>query len=76
MSLPTRSSEEKLAMALLTRVRIFDAIDLCAPGQQAARTRLDEVLRSFTADLASLSDGITRSYLSHALPSHRMGGGR
>ena len=23
-----------------------------------------------------LSDGITRSYLSHALPSHRMGGGR
>jgi uncharacterized alpha-E superfamily protein len=75
-SLPTRSSEEKLAMALLTRVRIFDAIDLCAPGQQAARTRLDEVLRSFTADLASLSDGITRSYLSHALPSHRMGGGR
>ena len=38
--------------------------------------RLDEVLRSFTADLASLSDGITRSYLSHALPSHRMGGGR
>jgi uncharacterized alpha-E superfamily protein len=75
-SLPTRSSEEKVALAMLTRIRLLDVGDLCAPAQHATRTRLDEVLRSFTADLAALSDGITRSYLSHALPSHRLGGGR
>ncbi len=73
-SLPTRSPEEKLALAMLTRVRLLDVGDLCAPGPNAMRARLDEVLRGFAGDLAALSDSITRSYLSHALPSRQLGG--
>jgi uncharacterized circularly permuted ATP-grasp superfamily protein/uncharacterized alpha-E superfamily protein len=71
-----RTAEEKLALALLTRVRLLDVHDLCASGPQGQRNRLEEMLRSFVADLAALSDGITRSYLSHAAPSHRLGGVR
>jgi uncharacterized alpha-E superfamily protein len=73
-SLPTRSPEEKLALAMLTRVRLLDVDDLCAPGANATRARLDTALRSFASDLAALSDTITRSYLSHAQPSRQLGG--
>jgi uncharacterized alpha-E superfamily protein len=73
-SLPTRSAEEKLALAMLTRIRLLDVDDLCAPGANATRARLDVALRGFASDLAALSDTVTRSYLSHALPSRQLGG--
>lgn len=73
-SLPTRSPEEKLALAMLTRVRLLEVDDLCAPGPNATRARLDTALRGFANDLAGLSDTITRSYLSHAQPSRQLGG--
>ena len=41
-SLPTRSAEEQLALAVLTRVRLADVDDLCALGTRTrARARLD-----------------------------------
>jgi uncharacterized alpha-E superfamily protein len=73
-SRPVRSREERLALAMLTRVRLLDVEDLCEPGRQGTRARLDEALQGFTTDLAALSDTITRSYLSHAQPSHQLGG--
>ena len=73
-SRPLRSREERLALAMLTRVRLLDVEDLCEPGRQGTRARLEEALQSFAADLAALSDTITRSYLSHAQPSHQLGG--
>jgi uncharacterized circularly permuted ATP-grasp superfamily protein/uncharacterized alpha-E superfamily protein len=73
-SLPTRSPEEKLALAMLTRVRLLDVEDLCTPGPNATRGCLDGALRGFANDLAALSDDITRSYLSHAQASRQLGG--
>ena len=73
-SLPTRSAEEKLALAMLTRIRLLDVDDLCAPGANASRARLDTALRGFASDLAALSDTVTRSYLSHTVPSRQLGG--
>jgi len=73
-SRPVRSREERLALAMLTRVRLLDVEDLCEPGRQGTRVRLDEALQGFATDLAALSDTITRSYLSHAQPSHQLGG--
>jgi uncharacterized circularly permuted ATP-grasp superfamily protein/uncharacterized alpha-E superfamily protein len=73
-SLPTRSAEEKIALAMLTRVRLLDVDDLCAPGANATRARLDVALRGFASDLAALSDTVTRSYLSHTVPSRQLGG--
>src|SRR5262245_35766891 len=46
-SLPTRSSEEKVALAMVTRVRLLDVGDLCAPGPNATRARLDQALQGF-----------------------------
>jgi uncharacterized alpha-E superfamily protein len=57
--------EQRVALALLTRLRLADVADL-ARVEDGKRLRLDEHLARCADELPALSDALTRQYLSHA----------
>ncbi len=67
------SAEERLALALDTKLRLSDPLELAAAGHAAG---LGEFLDRLSEDLVLLSDSITRAYLSHLLSSRASGEGR
>jgi uncharacterized alpha-E superfamily protein len=57
--------EQRIALALLTRLRLADVADL-ARIDAGKRLRLEEHLARCADDLPALSDALTRQFLSHA----------
>jgi uncharacterized circularly permuted ATP-grasp superfamily protein/uncharacterized alpha-E superfamily protein len=66
-----RAPEARIALAALTRVRLADVTALCRV-EDAKRLRLEELLARTLEDLRSLSDVLTRAYLSHAGEAQRV----
>jgi uncharacterized alpha-E superfamily protein len=66
-----RTLEQRIALGVLSRVRLADVTELCRL-EAGKRLRLAELLSRSVGDLPSLSDALTRSYLSHAGESRRI----
>jgi uncharacterized circularly permuted ATP-grasp superfamily protein/uncharacterized alpha-E superfamily protein len=67
----SRAPEARIALAALTRVRLADVTQLCRV-EDGKRLRLEELLARTQGDLRTLSDALTRAYLSHAGESRRI----
>lgn len=61
-----RSPEQRLALDLLTRVRLFDCAALAGPDAAAARQQLAKLLKSVFSETPYLSETISRRYFSLA----------
>jgi uncharacterized alpha-E superfamily protein len=72
-TLTSRSPERRLALALLTELRLADPEALAQPGSTGGRAALDALLDRFESDLPRLSDAIARGYLSHLQASRQLG---
>ena len=65
--LPHLSPEQRLTTANLSMMRLIDIDAVCKAGPDGKRTELDATLKRLIADMATLSDIISRcEYLSHA----------
>ena len=67
------SPEERLALAIDTSLRLADPLELAGTDHG---NRLAEFLDRLSEDLVLLSDGITRTYLSHLVSSRASDNGR
>jgi uncharacterized alpha-E superfamily protein len=81
---PLRTREERVALAVLTHVRLADIEALSAVGPSAnvtsgdvtepqSRPALIEHLEKLNADLPELSNAVTQSYLAHAVVQRAIG---
>jgi len=61
---------EGLAMDALGELRKTDVADLCRRDRRGRRPELQALLDGVAADLPDLTDGLTRSYFSHATDAH------
>lgn len=61
-----RSPEQRLALELLTRVRLFDCAQLASKDAGAARKELAALLKDVFSELPHLSEMISRRYFSLA----------
>jgi uncharacterized alpha-E superfamily protein len=66
-------NEQRIALALLTDLRLADVFKLSLAGSNAQRTELELFLDRCAANLRSISDEITKHYLLHAGPSQQIG---
>lgn len=73
---PGRSPEQRLMLAALTALRLADVERLAQPDAEGARPHLEELLGRLATELPSLSESITRHYLSHLQTSRHLGGGK
>jgi uncharacterized circularly permuted ATP-grasp superfamily protein/uncharacterized alpha-E superfamily protein len=64
-SAPGRSTEQRLILSSLTRVRVADIDELARPGPDGRRGKLDEMLAALANEVPVLSDTLTRHYLAH-----------
>jgi uncharacterized alpha-E superfamily protein len=67
------ASEQRVALALLTDLRLADVYALAKVDASGERTPLDLFLEHCAAHLRVLSDEITTHYLIHAGPSRQIG---
>jgi uncharacterized alpha-E superfamily protein len=72
--LPHMSPEQRITVANLAMIRLIDIDAICKADPDGRRVELDNVLGKLDADMAALSDMITRQYLSHAKTSRQLGG--
>ncbi len=63
---PELSPAQRLAIALLTHVRLAEMDHLAQIARNGKRSQLDAFLAQLSQDLPALSDTITHHYLSHA----------
>ncbi len=66
---PRRSAADRLTLAALTQLRLFDIASLTSQSAEPARAAslaLEALLQQLSALLAQLSDELTRRYFSHA----------
>lgn len=63
---PELSPAQRLAIAMLTHVRLAEMEHLAQIARNGRRLQLDEFLARLRQDLPALSDTITHHYLSHA----------
>jgi uncharacterized circularly permuted ATP-grasp superfamily protein/uncharacterized alpha-E superfamily protein len=63
---PYRSPEEQVVLRCLTGIRLADVHVAAAPDASGLRPRLVDLLAVVTEHMETLSDAISRSYLSHA----------
>jgi uncharacterized alpha-E superfamily protein len=63
---PELSPAQRLAIAMLTHVRLAEMHRLAQIARSGKRGRLDAFLAQHSRDLPALSDTITHHYLSHA----------
>ena len=61
-----RSPDQRLALDLLTRVRLADIEALSAPDEDGGRPELVSLLRDVASEAPRLSEMISRQYFSHA----------
>ncbi|HXE69433.1 MAG TPA: circularly permuted type 2 ATP-grasp protein [Hyphomicrobiaceae bacterium] len=59
-----RIEEQRMALSLLSSVRLADVVSLAKPGQDGARTTLQHLLYEEVSTLAGLSDVIGRRYFN------------
>ena len=64
--LPLSRPERRLALALLTELRLADIEELCAVDEDGNRPQLIRLLDRLGSELPRLSDVIARAYFSHA----------
>ncbi|HEX5105744.1 MAG TPA: circularly permuted type 2 ATP-grasp protein, partial [Pirellulaceae bacterium] len=67
------ASEQRVALALLTDLRLSDVYALAKLDASGERTMLHEFLENCAAHFRTLSDEITTHYLIHAGPSRQIG---
>jgi uncharacterized alpha-E superfamily protein len=70
---PLRTREERAALSVLTHVRLADVEALAAVSAEQTRPALIEHLSKLNADLPSLSNAVTQSYLAHAVVQRAIG---
>ena len=67
------ASEQRVALALLTDLRLADVYALAKVDASGERIQLDHFLERCAAHFRALSDEITTHYLIHAGPSRQIG---
>jgi uncharacterized alpha-E superfamily protein len=67
-----RPLEERMSISLLNTVQLIDVRELARPGGRAAAEAREGLLGKLIADLALLSEALTRAYFSHAAQSRRL----
>jgi uncharacterized circularly permuted ATP-grasp superfamily protein/uncharacterized alpha-E superfamily protein len=67
-------SEERLALASLTRLQLLDVGPACQPSGDQGPQPLQAVLREVESDLSRLSDELCGTYLNHALMPRPLAG--
>lgn len=63
---PHRSAEQRLALKLVTRLRLADVDELVRPGPDGTRTPMTGLLAELAGELPELSDRIVQSHFAHA----------
>jgi len=71
-SRPSLSPAQRVAMMLLTNLRLSEINALCAVSGDGRRSHLATLLTRLLTDLPALSDTITHHYLSHAESSRHL----
>ena len=69
-----RSTEDRLVLASLSRLRLADVETLCATDAQERRPALEALLLELARALPALSDALNGSYLNHAVLSRQLAG--
>lgn len=64
----TRSAEQRLALALLTEIRLAEVAQLCDEDVEGRRGALEALLDAIGTGLPAMSEMITRDYFSHTTP--------
>jgi uncharacterized circularly permuted ATP-grasp superfamily protein/uncharacterized alpha-E superfamily protein len=72
-SQPLLASEQRVALALLTDLRLADVYALAKVNASGERSQLDQFLDRCAAQFRSLSDEVTTHYLIHAGPARQIG---
>jgi uncharacterized alpha-E superfamily protein len=67
-----RTAEQKLVLAAQASLRLADVESFCAVNGSGDRQQLDQFLSALAADLRSLSDSITHTYLTHTVDSRQL----
>ncbi len=76
---PMRGPDQRVVMAVLTDLRLSDAIGLSEKTRRKHRKQLEELLDRVSTALGALSEILTRTYFSHAeeareaVTGHRIG---
>jgi len=76
---PMRGPDQRVVMAILTDLRLSDAIGLSEKTRRKHRKQLEELLDRVSTALGALSEILTRTYFSHAeeareaVTGHRIG---
>src|SRR5450432_1907571 len=66
-----RSTEDRLVLGLLSRLRLADVEEICVVDGQGRRPELESLLRELERDLPALSEALSGSYLTHATVSRQ-----
>jgi uncharacterized alpha-E superfamily protein len=66
------SEEERLALGVLSAVRLADVQALARPNRNGVRERLDALLSDTAATLSELASTIAHRYLVHSGPAHQL----
>jgi uncharacterized alpha-E superfamily protein len=69
---PLLSDHQRLAISLLSAVRLADADSLAEADESQVRSALDRMLDRLASELRELASGISQTYLVHAGPAHQM----
>jgi len=69
---PRRSSADRLTLAALTHLRLFDVASLTVQSNDSAHDSSTALLEQLASLLAQLSDELTRRYFSHAEPPQQL----
>lgn len=67
----TRSTEQRLALEIQTRLRLADVEQLGQIGRNRRRTKLDIFVREIGDSLLAFSDAVTQTYFSHSRPTRQ-----
>jgi len=67
-----RTPEERLTLSMQMTVQLADVRELARAEGAGSTEALDDLLGRLATDLSSLSDTLTRTYFSHAMPARRL----
>ena len=73
--LPHMSPEQRITVANLAAMRLIDIDAVCKADADGHRIELESTMVRLDADMAALSDIITRQYLSHAQTTRQLNNG-
>ena len=67
-----RSTEDRLVLASLSRLRLADVEAICTLDAQGRRPGLEGLLHELNRELPALSDALSSSYLNHAIVARQL----